>query len=355
MVPRRTAGSAPGAEALLGIGSTLGIVLQLLVLLPYLRAAGFSYRPRFDFRGSGLGHTLRLGTWTVLFVIVNQVAYTVVVRLASGGTVAGAGSGSGQAQGTGYTIYCNSFLLTMLPHSVITVSLATAMLPLLSAYAAEGDRQAIGRAVGSTLRSAYALVVPFAVVLALTALDVAQVVWGYGSAAADFANFAPSLAAVRARPGAVHHPLPDAARLLRPGADPSGVLDPVRHRGHQHRRRPGPGPTAHPPPRRRRGWSSPTPAAYAVGALTVLRLLLSRQVGGLGGRGDPALPGPAGDRRRPQRPPWPAGCGRGCCELLTARGTAARRPRPRRRRRSASWPPTSGWPGCCGSPRSVTS
>ena len=63
---------------------------QLLVLLPYLRSAGFRYRPRFDFRGAGLGHTLRLGLWTVLFVVVNQVAYTVVVRLASSGTV-GAG------------------------------------------------------------------------------------------------------------------------------------------------------------------------------------------------------------------------------------------------------------------------
>ena len=64
----------------------LGIALQFLILVPYLRAAGFHYRPRFDFRGTGLGHTLRLGIWTVLFVVVNQIAYTVVVRLASSGT-----------------------------------------------------------------------------------------------------------------------------------------------------------------------------------------------------------------------------------------------------------------------------
>ncbi|MCP6374038.1 hypothetical protein NL455_29590, partial [Klebsiella pneumoniae] len=78
---------------------TLGIAVQLLVLVPYLRAAGFRYRPRFDFRDTGLGHTLRLGTWTVLFVVVNQLAYTVVVRLASTGT------GAGAADGTGYTVY----------------------------------------------------------------------------------------------------------------------------------------------------------------------------------------------------------------------------------------------------------
>jgi putative peptidoglycan lipid II flippase len=184
-------GFTAGAEALLGIGSTLGIVVQFLVLVPYLRTAGFSYRPRFDFRGTGLGHTLRLGVWTVLFVVVNQVAYTVVVRIASSGTVDPTGHGG---EGTGYTIYSNSFLLTMVPHSIITVSLATAMLPLLSSYAAAGNLAAVGRAVSGTLRSAYALVVPVAVIFALMATDTAHVIWGYGSAAADFGNFAPSLA-----------------------------------------------------------------------------------------------------------------------------------------------------------------
>lgn len=184
-------GFTAGAEALLGIGSTLGIVAQFLVLVPYLRAAGFSYRPRFDFRGTGLGHTLRLGVWTVLFVVVNQVAYTVVVRIASSGTVDPTGSGG---EGTGYTIYSNSFLLTMVPHAIITVSLATAMLPLLSSYAADGRLAAIGDAVSATLRSAYALVVPAAALLAIMALDVAHVIWGYGGGADDYDNFAPSLA-----------------------------------------------------------------------------------------------------------------------------------------------------------------
>ena len=191
----KSGGFTSGAEALLGIGSTLGIVVQFLVLVPYLKATGFSFRPRFDFRGTGLGHTLRLGTWTVLFVVVNQIAYTVVVRLASSGTVDPTGAGGpGSSEGTGYTIYSNSFLLTMVPHSIITVSLATAMLPLLSRYAAEGNLAAVGTSVSGTLRSAYALVVPVAALFAVMALDTAHVIWGYGSAAADFGNFAPSLA-----------------------------------------------------------------------------------------------------------------------------------------------------------------
>jgi putative peptidoglycan lipid II flippase len=184
-------GFTAGAEALLGLGSTLGIVVQFLVLVPFLKAAGFSYRPRFDFRGAGLGHTLRLGVWTVLFVVVNQVAYTVVVRIASSGTVDPA---QGGGKGTGYTVYSNAFLLTMVPHAIITVSLATAMLPLLSSYANAGNLAAIGRSVSGTLRSAYALVIPAAALLAVMAVDTAHAIWGYGSGAQDYRNFAPSLA-----------------------------------------------------------------------------------------------------------------------------------------------------------------
>jgi putative peptidoglycan lipid II flippase len=181
-----TGGFSGSQEWLLGLGSTLGIAAQFVILLPYLRAAGFRYQPRFDFRGVGLGHTLRLGVWTVLFVIVNQIAYTVVVRLASSGTAGG--------EGTGFTIYSSTFLLVMAPHSVATVSLATAALPRLSAFAAEHDLAAVARQVASTLRSALALIVPFALLLPVLALPLSNLVWGYGAAAGATEDFARSLA-----------------------------------------------------------------------------------------------------------------------------------------------------------------
>jgi putative peptidoglycan lipid II flippase len=174
-------------ELLLGLGATLGIVVQLLVLVPYLKKAGFTYRPRFDFRGTGLGHTLRLGIWTVLFVIVNQVAYTVVVNLASAGAAQGVGEGD---PGTGYTIYSQSFLLVMVPHAVVTVSLATAILPRLSARAAENDLAGVARGVSSTLRTALALIVPFALLLPLVSQDVANVVYGWGAASEAYPEYA---------------------------------------------------------------------------------------------------------------------------------------------------------------------
>ena len=186
-------GYTSGQEWLLGLGSTLGIVAQLLVLLPYLRAAGVRFRPRFDFRGTGLGHTFRLGAWSLGFVMVNQIAYTVVVRLASAGTAEAATSPGGEA-GTGYTVYAGAFLLMMVPHSVVTVSLATAVLPRLSRMAADHRWRDMGAQVAQTLRTGLALIVPFAFLLPVIALPLANIVWNYGAASETYADFASALA-----------------------------------------------------------------------------------------------------------------------------------------------------------------
>ena len=190
-------------ELVLGGGATLGIAAQVLILLPVLRAAGVRFNPRYDFRGSGLGHTLRLGIWTVLFVVVNQVAYTVVVRLASGGTVANAACGhhhhhqgthvAQAVDATGYTVYAAAFLFVMVPHAIITVSLATAILPRLSAKAADGDLTGLAGTLAGTLRTALAVVVPFAFGLPLLAYDAAKVLFGYGATATTFDHYVPSM------------------------------------------------------------------------------------------------------------------------------------------------------------------
>ncbi|MBA2773294.1 MAG: murein biosynthesis integral membrane protein MurJ, partial [Nocardioidaceae bacterium] len=182
--PAAGGGYTTDQEVLLGLGSTLGIVAQTLVLLPYLRASGFRIRPRFDFRGTGLGHTLRLGSWTVGFVIVNQVAFYVMVRLATGGVAEGATSGGGGA-GSGYTVYANAFLLTQVPHSIVTVSLATATIPLISGLAADGRLREVGQEMGRTLRMVLSVIVPFAVALLVLGPALATVMFSYGQAAGN--------------------------------------------------------------------------------------------------------------------------------------------------------------------------
>ena len=189
----------PAQELVLGGGATLGIVAQVGILLPILRASGVHFRPRYDFRSTGLGHTLRLGIWTVLFVIVNQVAYTVVVRLASGGTArtvceqVGRHHQEAASDATGYTVYAAAFLFVMVPHAIITVSLATAILPRLSAKADDGDLPGLAGTLAVTLRTALAVVIPFAFALPLLAYDASKVLFGYGATASTFDHYVPSM------------------------------------------------------------------------------------------------------------------------------------------------------------------
>jgi putative peptidoglycan lipid II flippase len=125
--------------ALLGGTATLGVVLQALVLVPVLRHTGFHYRPRFDFRGKGLGKAGELAKWTLLFVLVNQLAYLVVMNLAThAGKIA-----AGTHEGAGPFAYSSAYLIFILPHSILTVSIVTGLFPRMSRAAADGRLAAV--------------------------------------------------------------------------------------------------------------------------------------------------------------------------------------------------------------------
>ncbi|MBT2451944.1 murein biosynthesis integral membrane protein MurJ [Streptomyces sp. ISL-43] len=179
---------------LLGIGTTVGIVVQALGLIPSLRAARFRWRPRFDWRGSGLARPLRNAGWLVLLVLTNQLAYWVVTRLS---TATGQRAvDAGLAGGAGYTAYSNAYLLWMVPQGIVTVSLVTALMPRMSAAATDGDLGRVRADVSYALRSSAALVVPAAALFAALAPWVIGSVFEYGrTGAADVAVMAGMLAA----------------------------------------------------------------------------------------------------------------------------------------------------------------
>jgi putative peptidoglycan lipid II flippase len=180
IVFERTATGAPfttGQELLLGLGSTLGIVAQAAFLIPFLRASGYHFRPRFDFKNTGLGKTFRLAKWTLGFVLVTQAALVVVTRLATGATVGG--------KGAGLTAYSNAYAVWILPHSLITVSLATAMLPAASRLAAAGDRPGVAAETMRALRLAITALLPAAVAFLVLGLPLAHLVFGFGQGAKD--------------------------------------------------------------------------------------------------------------------------------------------------------------------------
>ncbi|MFG1805389.1 murein biosynthesis integral membrane protein MurJ [Streptomyces sp. NPDC049040] len=149
----------PEGVRLLGIGTLLGLVVQSLAMLPYLRDAGFKFRPRFDWRGHGLGKAAKLAKWTFLFVLANQAGLIVVTQLA---TWAGANADKSGYQGTGITGYNYALLLWQMPQAIITVSVMAAVLPRISRAAADGDITAVRDDISYGLRTSAVAIVPAA-------------------------------------------------------------------------------------------------------------------------------------------------------------------------------------------------
>lgn len=170
---------------ILGIGTTLGVISQAVILFPFLRRAGFHWKPRFDWKGAGLGKAGGLAMWTIGLVLVNQATYVVITRLATQANVDAAAAGTVAA---GLTTYQKAHLVFMLPHSVITISIVTAMLPALSRLAHAGDLRRVGSDIGTTMRTVAALIVPIAAVLFVTGSDLAVLLFGYGAATPEQAS-----------------------------------------------------------------------------------------------------------------------------------------------------------------------
>ena len=147
----------PEGARLLGLGTVLGLVVQSLAMLPYLRDAGFKFRPRFDWRGHGLGKAAKLAKWTFFFVLANQAGLIVVTQLA---TWAGADADKSGYQGTGITAYNNALLIWQMPQAIITVSVMAAVLPRISRAAADGDITAVRDDISYGLRTSAVAIVP---------------------------------------------------------------------------------------------------------------------------------------------------------------------------------------------------
>ncbi|MFD7321298.1 murein biosynthesis integral membrane protein MurJ [Streptomyces sp. NPDC059875] len=139
---------------LLGIGTLLGLVVQALAMIPYLRETGFRFRPRFDWKGHGLGKTVKLAKWTVLFVLANQAGVLVVTQLA---TAAGEESGR---DGAGFLAYSNAQLIWGMPQAIITVSVMAALLPRISRAAHDNDPGAVRDDISHGLRNSAVAIVP---------------------------------------------------------------------------------------------------------------------------------------------------------------------------------------------------
>ncbi|MFF4209057.1 murein biosynthesis integral membrane protein MurJ [Streptomyces sp. NPDC001796] len=180
--PGDAASVTPAEVRLLGIGTTIGIALQAVCLIPYLAETGFRWRPRFDWRGTGLGKSVAAARWTLLFVGVNQVALTVVTRYAN------AVDAVAPKAGTGNSTYFFAQNIWMLPQGIITVSVVTAMLPRMSRAVAEHRLGDVREDLSRGLRVTGVAIVPAAFFFLAFGPQIATVMFSYSSSGAASAQ-----------------------------------------------------------------------------------------------------------------------------------------------------------------------
>lgn len=153
-----------GMVALLAGSATLGIAAQALVLFWFWRRIGLKFRPDFAWRGAGLRTAGRLAGWTFGMLLITTLAGIVQSRVLS------------IASGYGASVAAvdTAWLVFMLPHSVITVSIATAYFTRMSEHAHRGDLGEVRADFSSAVRGVL-------VILMLAAAGLIVVAYPFGA------------------------------------------------------------------------------------------------------------------------------------------------------------------------------
>jgi putative peptidoglycan lipid II flippase len=162
----------------LGIGTTLGIAAQALVLLPALRRTGFRWRWRFRARPNEIGRMREVGAlalWVLGYVVASQIGVTVVASV--GGHHSGA-----------FVVFTNADLLIQMPYGILVVSLLTALMPRLSRAAARGQHDEVVADLGLGARLSAVALLPITGGLIVLGQSLAIVLFAYGEASVDGAR-----------------------------------------------------------------------------------------------------------------------------------------------------------------------
>jgi putative peptidoglycan lipid II flippase len=175
----------PAQVALLGLGTSFGFVIQAALLFPVVAKSGLNLRPRFDWKDSNLNKSFKLGAWTLLFVFINQIGYLVVVNVATAASAAA--KIAGITTGVGFTPYSYAYFVFILPHSIITVSVITALLPRISRLAANNEKDKVRNELEKSLTNVAVATVPSAIAFLFFGTAIATLLFS-GSTRADSAQ-----------------------------------------------------------------------------------------------------------------------------------------------------------------------
>ncbi|SFR67301.1 putative peptidoglycan lipid II flippase [Agromyces sp. CF514] len=159
-----------GMVALLAGSATLGVASQALILFVFWRRAGLHYRPDFGWRGIGLRATGKLAGWTFGMLLLSTFAGIIETNV-SGGSADSRDEAS-------IAVLQNAWLIFMLPHSVITVSIATAYFTRMSEHAAVDKLDEVRTDVSSAIRGV-------TVIIALAAIGLMVVAYPFASLFTD--------------------------------------------------------------------------------------------------------------------------------------------------------------------------
>ncbi len=145
-----------GLLLLLGVGTTAGIAVMALALLPALRSAGVRLRPVFDWTHPDVRRLVRLSGWTSGYVVANQIALSVVLVLAN-------------RRAGGIAAYQYAFIFFQLPHGLFAVSIMTTVTPELARSVSAGDLPGFRERFATGLRYLGIVVLPAAAAFAVLA------------------------------------------------------------------------------------------------------------------------------------------------------------------------------------------
>lgn len=112
--------------AYIGITTTLGVIAQTLILLFSLKSSGMRYKFQLRYNLISFKEVLSIGSWSILFTLTNQIYAMLLSKLT---TAVNSKIALRYSGGIGYTSYMNSYLILMVFHSLVIVTLMNRVQP----------------------------------------------------------------------------------------------------------------------------------------------------------------------------------------------------------------------------------
>jgi putative peptidoglycan lipid II flippase len=169
-----------GQVQLLGFGTTLGIIAQTVALIPALRRAGFRWRPRFDFRKAEVAEIRRMAAPLFGYIVTTQASFLVVQNVANKASV--------QAGSDSFSTYSYAWQLFQMPYAIIGISVITALLPRMSAHAADRQYNLVRDDFSTGVRLSSVIVVPAALLLVVLGAPLTEFLFSVGHSSTTVAQ-----------------------------------------------------------------------------------------------------------------------------------------------------------------------